>query len=221
MSNIRLTPKQLEMYHGMQDAIISTVTGPPGTSKTFTTCYLAMKLYKKGTIKKIILTKPLETSGEDIGFLPGGEREKIAPFLNSFMDNLKEMADGPTLKMMFETGAIEFVPVAFMRGRTFKDAFIILDEAQNLDIKQLMTFITRMGENSKVVIIGDSNQNDINNRFVALDFFIDHILGKDENIFNFRFERADIVRHPLLIKIVDNYERAKESGDFPDTKKRN
>lgn len=220
-NKIRLTSKQLDLYHGMDEAVITTVTGPPGTSKTFTCCYHAIKLLQKGTIKKIILTKPLETSGEDIGFLPGTEKDKTAPFLNSFLDNLKEMTDGKSLKMMFDTGVIEFVPVAFMRGRTFKDAMIILDEAQNLDIKQLMTFITRFGANSRVAIIGDSNQNDINKRHVALDYFIDRILGDDEDMFHFKFDRNDIVRHPLLIKIVDNYEAAKERGDIPDTKNRN
>ena len=191
------------------------------THNTFTCCYLAMKMLKKGEIKKIILTKPLETSGEDLGFLPGTEKDKVAPFLASFIDNLKEMVDGATLKMMLDTGVIEFVPIAFMRGRTFKDAFIIADEIQNLDIKQLMTFITRMGVGSKVAMIGDSNQNDINKKFVALDFFIEKILGEDPEMFHYRFNREDIVRHPLLIKIVDNYERSKDSGDLPETKKRN
>lgn len=220
-NKIRLSPKQLDLYHGMEDAIITTVTGPPGTSKTFTTCYFAIKLLRKQKIKKIILTKPLETSGEDLGFLPGTERDKVAPFLNSFVDNLKEMVSGPALKMMFESGVIEFVPVAYMRGRTFKDAYIILDEAQNLDVKQLMTFITRFGTNSRVSIIGDENQSDISRRHVALDYFIENILGEDPEIFNFKFGREDIVRHPLLIKIVDNYEAAKERGDIPDTKRRN
>lgn len=220
-SKIKLSDKQLELYKGMESAVITTVTGPPGTSKTFTCCYHAIKLLKKGEIKKIILTKPLETSGEDIGFLPGTERDKVAPFLNSFMDNLKDMVDGNYLRQLFDSGIIEFVPVAFMRGRTFKDAFIILDEAQNLDIKQLMTFITRFGANSKVAIIGDTNQNDIGKRYVAMEYFIENILGQDESIFNFKFDRGDIVRHPLLIKIVDNYEKAVAKGDMPETKKRN
>lgn len=220
-NKIRLTTKQLELFHGMEQAVITSVTGPPGTSKTFTCCYLAIKLLQKGIIKKIILTKPLETSGEEIGFLPGTEKDKIAPFLNSFLDNLKEMTDGKSLKMMFDTGVIEFVPVAFMRGRTFKDAMIILDEAQNLDIKQLMTFITRFGTGSRVAIIGDGNQNDINSKYVALDYFIDKILGDEPEMFHFKFDRNDIVRHPLLIKIVDNYEEAQNRGDIPETKKKN
>ena len=220
-NKIKFSDKQHELYKGMESAVITTVTGPPGTSKTFTCCYHAIKLLQKGTIKKIILTKPLETSGEDIGFLPGTEKDKTAPFLNSFLDNLKEMTDGKSLKMMFDTGVIEFVPVAFMRGRTFKDAMIILDEAQNFDIKQLMTFITRFGTNSRVAIIGDGNQNDINSKYVALDYFIDKILGHDPEMFHFKFDRNDIVRHPLLIKIVDNYEAAQVRGDIPQTKKNN
>lgn len=218
---IRLSTKQLELYHGMEKAIITTVTGPPGTSKTFTVCYYAIKLLNKGLINKIILTKPLETSGEDLGFLPGTERDKTAPFLNSFLDNLKLMVNPGALKMMLDTGVIEFVPVAYMRGRTFKDAFIILDEAQNLDVKQLMTFITRFGTNSKVAIIGDANQSDIAKRLVALEYFIDNILGRDPEMLHFKFTREDIVRHPLLIKIVDNYEAAQLRNDIPDTKRRN
>lgn len=221
ISKIILSEKQQTLYKGMENAIVTTVTGPAGTSKTFTCCYLAIKLLKKGLIKKIILSKPLETSGEDIGFLPGTERDKVAPFMNSFLDNLKEMVDGVALKQMIDTNVIEFIPVAFMRGRTFKDAFIILDEAQNLDIKQLMTFITRLGMNSKVAIIGDENQSDIRKNYVALNYFIDKILGEDEQIFSFKFDRKDIVRHPLLIKIVDNYELAKMRNDIPDTKRTN
>jgi phosphate starvation-inducible PhoH-like protein len=218
---IRLSPKQLKLYHGMENAVITSVTGPPGSSKTFTVCYYAVKLLNKGLIKKIILTKPLETSGEDLGFLPGTEKDKTAPYLNSFLDNLELMINPSALKMMLDTGVIKFVPVAFMRGRTFKDAFIILDEAQNLDIKQLMTFITRFGTNSKVAIIGDESQNDINKRHVALDYFVDKILGEDKDMLHFKFNKKDIVRHPLLIKIVDNYEAALARNDIPETKKRN
>lgn len=220
-AKVKLTDRQLELYKGMEDAVITTVTGPPGTAKSFVSLYYAVKLLKRGEAKKIILVKPIETSGEDIGFLPGTQQDKIQPYLNSFLDNLKEMVDGPYMKQLFDSGIIEFVPVAFMRGRTFKNTVIVADECQNLDVKQLMTMVTRLGENSSMVIIGDTNQNDISRRYVALDYFIKNILGEDPSIFNFKFERADIVRHPLLIKITDNYEKAQERGDMPDTKKRN
>lgn len=219
--NVKLTKKQYELFNGIRDSRIISIIGPPGTSKTFTACYAAVKALQKGEIKKIVLVKPLETSGEELGFLPGSERDKIAPYFESFMDNLIEMVDGPTLKMWIENGTIKMQPIAYMRGRTFKHSFIICDEMQNADIKQLMTTITRFGQGSKIAIIGDSRQNDINEKYVALDFFIDKILGDDEEMFHFRFDRKDIVRDPLLIKIIDNYEMALAEGNLPGTKKKN
>jgi phosphate starvation-inducible PhoH-like protein len=218
---ITLTEKQYELFKGLKSARISTIVGPPGTSKTFTACWAAIKALQKGEIKRVILVKPLETSGEDLGFLPGTEKDKVQPFMESFLDNLVEMVDGKTLKMYIDNGTIKFEPIAYMRGRTFKDAFIICDEMQNADIKQLMTTITRFGQGSKVAIIGDSRQNDINEKYVALEFFIKEILGEDDQIFHFRFDRTDIVRDPLLIKIIDNYERALADGKIPNTKRKN
>ena len=219
--NVKLSEKQYELYNGIKDARIISIVGPPGTSKTFTACYAAVKALQKNEIKRIVLVKPLETSGEDLGFLPGSEKDKIAPFFESFMDNLIEMVDPKTLKMWIENGTIKMQPIAYMRGRTFKNSFIICDEMQNADIKQLMTTITRFGQGSKIAIIGDSRQNDINEKYVALDFFIERILGENEQMFHFRFDRADIVRDPLLIKIIDNYELALAAGLIPDTKRRN
>jgi phosphate starvation-inducible PhoH-like protein len=218
---VKLTEKQYELFNGIRNARIISVMGPPGTSKTFTACYAAVKALQKGEVKRIVLVKPLETSGEDLGFLPGTEKDKIAPFFESFMDNLIEMVDPKTLKMWIDNGTIKMQPIAYMRGRTFKNSFIICDEMQNADIKQLMTTITRFGQGSKIAIIGDSRQNDINEKYVALEFFINKILGEDEQMFHFRFERSDIVRDPLLIKIIDNYEMALAAGEIPNTKRRN
>lgn len=218
---VKLTDKQYELFKGIQNARISTIIGPPGTSKTFTACYAAVKALQKGEVKRIVLVKPLETSGEDLGFLPGSEKDKVQPFMESFIDNLIEMVDGKTLKMFIDNLTIKFEPIAYMRGRTFKDAFIICDEMQNADIKQLMTTITRFGQGSKIAIIGDSRQNDINEKYVALEFFIKEILGEDEQMFHFRFDRNDIVRDPLLIKIIDNYEKALAEGIIPNTKRKN
>jgi phosphate starvation-inducible PhoH-like protein len=218
---VKLTEKQYELFKGLKNSRISTITGPPGTSKTFTACWAAVKALQKGEVKRIILVKPLETSGEDLGFLPGTEKDKVQPFMESFIDNLVEMVEGKTLKMFIDNGTIKFEPIAYMRGRTFKDSFIICDEMQNADIKQLMTTITRFGQGSKIAIIGDTRQNDINEKYVALEFFIKEILGEDEQMFHFRFEREDIVRDPLLIKIIDNYEKALSEGKIPNTKRRN
>ena len=219
--SVKLSEKQYELFNGIKDARISTIVGPPGTSKTFTACWAAVKALQKGEVKRIVLVKPLETSGEDLGFLPGSEKDKVQPFMESFLDNLVEMMDGKTLKMLIDNGTIKFEPIAYMRGRTFKHSFIICDEMQNADIKQLMTTITRFGEGSKICIIGDSRQNDINEKYVALEFFINEILGKDDQMFHFRFDRSDIVRDPLLIKIIDNYEKALVEDKIPTTKRRN
>ena len=219
--NVKLSDKQYELFTGIKNARIISVVGPPGTAKTFTACYAAVKALQKGEVKRIILVKPLETSGEDLGFLPGTEKDKIAPFFESFMDNLIEMVDPKTLKMWIDNGTLRMQPIAYMRGRTFKHSFIICDEMQNADIKQLMTTITRFGQGSKIAIIGDSRQNDINEKYVALDFFINKILGEDEQMFHFKFERGDIVRDPLLVKIIDNYEMALAAGEIPSTKRKN
>jgi len=218
---VELTEKQYELFNGIKNSRIVSIVGPPGTSKTFTACWAAIKALQKGEVKRIVLVKPLETSGEDLGFLPGSQQDKIAPWLESFLDNLVEMVEGKTLKMFFDNGTIQFQPIAFMRGRTFKDSFIICDEMQNADVKQLMTTITRLGKGSKIAIIGDSRQNDIAAKYVSLDFFIEKILGEDEQIFHFKFNREDIVRDPLLIKIIDNYEKVLEEGSIPQTKNRN
>jgi phosphate starvation-inducible PhoH-like protein len=218
---VKLSEKQYELFNGIKNSRISTIIGPPGTSKTFTACWAAVKALQKGEIKRIILVKPLETSGEDLGFLPGSEKDKVQPFMESFLDNLVEMVDGKTLKMFIDNGTIKFEPIAYMRGRTFKNSFIICDEMQNADIKQLMTTITRFGEGSKIAIIGDSRQNDINEKYVALDFFVKEILGEDDQMFHFKFDRHDIVRDPLLIKIIDNYEKALSEGRIPGTKRKN
>jgi phosphate starvation-inducible PhoH-like protein len=218
---VKLSKKQQELHEGIQKSVITTITGPPGTAKTFSACYAAVEALKKGDIKKIYLVKPLETSGEEMGFLPGDMDDKVAPFVASFLDNFNEMMEQGDIKAAMSSKVIEFVPIAFMRGRTLKDCYIIADELQNCDVKQLMTLITRMGKNTKTLLIGDQNQNDINKRYVAFDFFVEKILGEDPSIFHYKFGRADIVRHPLLIKIVDNYEKAQMEGLLPDTKNKN
>lgn len=219
---VTLSVKQQELFEGINNNVISTVTGPPGTAKTFTACYAAIDALKNGIIKKIYLVKPLETSGEDVGFLKGDLASKVAPFIASFIDNFNEMMSPEDVKTAIISEVIEFVPIAFMRGRTFKDCYIIVDECQNCDVKQLMTIITRIGKkNTKIILIGDKSQNDINKRYVAFDFFVEKILGEDKNIFHYKFDRMDIVRHSLLIKIVDNYEKAESEGLLPDTKNKN
>lgn len=192
------------------------------THNTFSACYAAIEALRKGEIKKIYLVKPLETSGEETGFLPGDLDEKMKPYMQSFVDNLVEMVEGKDLQSMMQSKVIEFVPIAFMRGRTLKDAYVLIDECQNSDIKQLMTLVTRLGKNSKMIFLGDQRQNDINKRYLAFNFFVEKILDPaDDDIFSFQFSREDIVRHPLLIRITDRYEDAEINGLLPDTKNKN
>lgn len=140
--------------------------------------------------------------------------------MESFMDNFNEMVDSKTIKELIDSKKIVFEPIAYLRGRTFRKSFIICDEMQNADIKQLMTIVTRLGSESKMVFIGDGNQNDINEKLLALDFFIRNILTGND-FFHFKFDRNDIVRDPILIKIIDNYEFSKIYADFPKTKRSN
>ena len=182
---------------------------------------MAIKMYMDGLIKKIVITRPAVSVDEEHGFLPGTLNQKMEPWTRPIMDVFEEYYRPREIADMLTDGVIEIAPLAMMRGRTFKHSFIICDEMQNADIKQLMTTITRFGEGSKITIIGDSRQNDINEKYVALDFFVKEILGEDDQMFHFKFDRTDIVRDPLLIKIIDNYEKALAEGRIPNTKRKN
>lgn len=222
-SKVKLNKKQQELYDGIMSNTLTTVGGQAGTGKTFVACYAALSMFKnpQSKIDRIYLVKPLETSGEQTGFLPGTLKDKVEPYMQSFIDNLQQMMDGSDLKMCMDTKAIEFVPAAYLRGRTFRNAVIVVDESQNFDSKQLMTIVTRLGDNSRIIFLGDQRQNDISKRMLAFDFFRKEILDGVDGVFNFDFERIDIVRHPMLVKITDNYERLEAEGKIPETKFRN
>ncbi len=216
---IHLKPEELKQVvlrqsqHNYQKTIeendITLCYGPAGSSKTFTAVYTALKLYAENKIEKIILTKPIQESGEKLGFLPGDISEKIDPFMESFINNASKMIDGQTLSFLISTNAIEFRPLAYMRGATFDNSLMILDEAQNCDFRQLMLFITRLGQNSKIVITGDVSQYDIAKNKVALPEFIkliEEVRGVGKHIFN----KEDIVRAKILREIVEKYEKWKD-----------
>jgi phosphate starvation-inducible PhoH-like protein len=206
----------------MTDNKIITVTGPPGTSKTFIACYTAIQLFMSGKCKKIILSKPTEilSGTKDPGALPGSLDEKMAVYAESFFDAFEEILDGKDFKHLWAEKVIEFKPAQFLRGRTLKDSFIIIDEFQNFDIKALKSIVTRLGRNSTIVFMGDTKQNDINKKYVAVDIF-NEIITPIKGCATFKFERNDIVREQILIDIVDRFEKFEDEGKFSETIKGN
>lgn len=210
LNDIRLSEKQKTLSNAILENNVTFCTGPAGTSKTFTTLYTALKLLSKGTIKKIIFTKPIQESGEKLGYLPGTVDEKIAPYLESYTLTLQKMLPDEVVKMLFEFNVIEFRPLAFMRGATFDETMMILDEAQNTIESQLILYLTRMGSDSKVVVMGDTNQIDIKHADSAFETFINMIEDVD-GVFHHQFGREDIVRNKMLIEITDRYERWKQT----------
>lgn len=207
-NEVTLTPNQKILHEKIINNTITFVYGPAGTSKTFTVCYAALKMITEKSIDKIIITKPVEESGERLGFLPGTVEEKIGPYFESFFCNMSEMADPLFVESLVQDKTIQCRPLAHMRGATYNDSIMILDEAQNCDFRQLMLFISRMGRNSKVIIAGDVSQYDIKQNLVALPKFIEMINGIS-SIAVHEFSKADIVRNPILIEITDRYEQWK------------
>lgn len=220
--DFELTKKQKSLMKVMNDNKIITVTGPPGTSKTFIACYIAIQMFMSGKCKKIILSKPTEilSGTRDPGALPGSLDEKMSVYAESFFDAFEEILDTKDFKHLWAEKVIEFKPAQFLRGRTLKDSFIIIDEFQNFDIKALKSIVTRLGRNSTIVFMGDTKQNDINKKYVAVDIFND-IIAPIKGCATFKFERSDIVREQILIDIVDRFEQFEDDGKLPETIKSN
>ncbi len=189
---------------GKNDMIFAV--GPAGTGKTYTAIALAVKALKNREIRKIILSRPAVEAGEKLGFLPGDMREKIDPYLQPLYDALEDMIPGAKLKEYMDTNVIQIAPLAFMRGRTLNDAIVILDEAQNTTPQQIKMFLTRMGNNTKMVITGDLTQVDLpHNQGSGLTQAI-QILKDIKGISFITLNKKDIVRHKLVTRIVDAYE---------------
>lgn len=185
---------------------LTFVTGPAGSGKTYLSIALAVKAYKEKSIRRIILSRPAVEAGEKLGFLPGDMREKIDPYLQPLYDALEDMIPAQKLREMMEQNIVQIAPLAFMRGRTLNDAVVILDEAQNTTSAQLRMFLTRMGQNCRMIVTGDPSQVDLpkgvrSGLIEALD-----ILGQVEGVGFVRMNKSDIVRHKLVTKIVEAYE---------------
>jgi phosphate starvation-inducible PhoH-like protein len=217
---IKLSDKQVELFNLIKDNKIVVATGPAGTSKSFCACYASLKLYESGFCDKIIITKPTEIVGaSSLGHLPGTLEEKISVYMDSFISVCSDVIESSSLQELILTKEIEYKPVQFMRGATFKNCVVIIDEFQSFDIKELMAIVTRFGQpNCKMVFIGDVNQSDIDKKYVAVNIFKE-ILNGISSISTFEFDRKDIVRDPILIEITDKYEKMKEEGKLTSNRK--
>ena len=203
---VQLKPSQYDYFEKIKKNEITFCSGPAGTSKTFTACYTSLWLLATQAVSKIILCKPIQESGEKLGFLPGDIADKVDPYMQSYISNFKKIVGDELTEGLIASGAIEFKPLAFMRGDTFDDSFMILDEAQNASFEQLMLFTTRMGKNSKVLVTGDVSQYDIPKASAGLPGFMElmkGIRGTGEHV----FENKDIVRAKILQDVVNRYDK--------------
>ena len=180
--------------------------GPAGTGKTYTAIALAVRALKNREVKKLILTRPAVEAGERLGFLPGDLKDKLDPYLQPLYDALMDMVPPQKLKLLMEEGTIQIAPLAYMRGRTLESAFVILDEAQNTSLGQLKMFLTRMGNNAKFIVTGDATQIDLPNKGDSGLAKGVAMLKGTKGISVVNFSKEDIVRHPLVSKIVKIFE---------------
>jgi phosphate starvation-inducible PhoH-like protein len=209
------TPNQRKLFEeSLQNDLIFAI-GPAGTGKTYTAIALAVRALKNKEIRKIILSRPAVEAGENLGFLPGDLKDKIDPYLQPLYDALQDMIPPKKLEEFMKDGTIQIAPLAFMRGRTLSNAFVILDEAQNTTVNQLKMFLTRMGLNAKFIITGDVTQIDLPRKSQSGLLHALKILRKIKSISIIQFDKKDIVRHQLVRDIVEAYEKhAEEKTDI-------
>lgn len=186
--------------------------GPAGTGKTYLAVVMAVRALKNSQVKRIILTRPAVEAGESLGFLPGDLKEKVDPYLRPLYDSLHDVLGAEHTDRMIERGTIEIAPLAYMRGRTLDDAFVILDEAQNTTNAQMKMFLTRLGFGSKMVITGDKTQIDLPKGAASGLVSAESILDNTSGISFVYLNQSDVVRHPLVAKVITAYEKA-EKGD--------
>ena len=202
---------QKRYIEAIQNHDVTFGTGPAGTGKTFLAMTLAVISLKEEKVSRIILTRPAVEAGEALGFLPGDLQEKLDPYLRPLHDALQDLLPTEEVQKHMERGTIEIAPLAYMRGRTLNNAFIILDEAQNSTAEQMLMFLTRLGFNSKVVITGDPTQIDLPPSKTSGLIEGPVALAKVEGIAHCKFEKRDVVRHPLVARIVEAYEDHRKS----------
>lgn len=201
---------QARMVRSFDDNDLTFALGPAGTGKTYIAIALAVRALKNKEIRRLILSRPAVEAGEKLGFLPGDMKDKIDPYLQPLYDALEDMLPALKLKEYMDAGTIQIAPLAFMRGRTLNDAVIILDEAQNTTTQQMKMFLTRLGMNSKMVVTGDVTQIDLPRSTRSGLLSALRILRDVKGIGVIEYQKKDIVRHPLVQRIVDAYENRKE-----------
>ena len=206
-SVIPRSKKQKEYVKSLKTNQIVMSLGPAGTGKTYLAVAVALTMLLEKKVKKIILSRPAVEAGERLGFLPGDVKEKIDPYLRPLYDSLHDLIDYDKIQRKIESGAIEIAPLAFMRGRTLKNSFAILDEAQNATETQIKMFLTRIGENSKLVVNGDPSQVDLPNKSQSGLAKSQNILKGIKEISIINFDHQDVMRHPLVTKIVKAYQK--------------
>ena len=186
--------------------------GPAGTGKTYTGVAMAVKALKNKEVKRIVLTRPAVEAGENLGFLPGDLKEKLDPYMQPLYDALRDMIPAEKLSSYIEKGTIQIAPMAFMRGRTLDDAFVILDEAQNTTHNQMKMFLTRMGKNTKFVITGDPGQIDLPRRVISGLKEALLILSDVKGIDVIRLDGRDVIRHKLVKKVIEAYKKTEHNN---------
>ena len=205
-SVIPKSKKQKEYVRALKESEIIISSGPAGTGKTYLAVAVALTMLLEKKIERIILSRPAVEAGEKLGFLPGDMREKVDPYLRPLYDSLYDLLDYEKIQKKIEVGDIEIAPLAFMRGRTLKNSFAILDEAQNASDTQIKMFLTRIGENSKIVVNGDPSQIDLINKNSSGLNRAKNLLKSLKEISVVDFDHTDVVRHPLVSKIVKAYQ---------------
>lgn len=204
------TRNQIRMTEMIQQCDMLFSVGPAGTGKTYTAVALGVKYLKEKKVRRIVLTRPAVEAGENLGFLPGDLRDKLDPYLQPLYDALRDMLPQQKLLGYFEDGTIEIAPLAFMRGRTLENAFVILDEAQNATRMQMKMFLTRMGNGSKFVITGDVTQIDLPRNQQSGLMNAVNMLSDVPEIAIIHLDKSDVIRHPVVTKVIQAYEKDDE-----------
>ena len=210
-SNLRArTPNQSVYLENIASHDITLGIGPAGTGKTYLAVACAVDALERSTVQRIVLTRPAVEAGERLGFLPGDLTQKVDPYLRPLYDALYDLMGFDRVQKAFERNALEIAPLAFMRGRTLNNAFVILDEAQNTTPEQMMMFLTRIGFGAKAVVTGDVSQIDLPKAQLSGLVDAERVLKRVQGIAITRFNSGDVVRHPLVARIVDAYDSARK-----------